>query len=65
MFQKLDVFLRRKQSSGMWRHVDVVLTDVSKECIASIFRVDLFLSSGKGLETQTLLGMLEKPRSSD
>jgi hypothetical protein len=28
-----------KQSSGMWHHVDVVLTDVSEEHIASTFRV--------------------------
>jgi hypothetical protein len=26
-------------SSGMWRRVDIVLIDVSEECIASIFRV--------------------------
>jgi hypothetical protein len=26
-------------SSGMWRHVDIVLTDVSEQHIASIFRV--------------------------
>jgi hypothetical protein len=31
---------RRKQSSEIWRHVDVVLTDVSEERIASIFRVE-------------------------
>jgi hypothetical protein len=30
----------RKQSSGMWRRVDIVLTDVSEERIASIFRVE-------------------------
>jgi hypothetical protein len=24
----------------MWRHVDLVWTDVSEECIASIFRVE-------------------------
>jgi hypothetical protein len=33
-----NLFLK-KQSSGMWRRVDVVLTDVSEERIASIFRV--------------------------
>jgi hypothetical protein len=32
--------LRRKQSSGMWRHVDIVLTDVSEESIPSTFRVE-------------------------
>jgi predicted transcriptional regulator len=32
--------MRRKQSSGMWRRVDVVLTDVSEERISSIFRVE-------------------------
>ena len=32
--------VRRKQSSGMWHRVDVVLTDVSEERIASIFRVE-------------------------
>jgi hypothetical protein len=31
---------RRKQSSWMWRRVNIVLTDVSEECIASIFRVE-------------------------
>jgi hypothetical protein len=29
-----------KQSSGMWRRIDIVLTDVSEEHIASIFRVE-------------------------
>jgi hypothetical protein len=29
--------LRRKQSSGVWHRVEVVLTDVSEERIASIF----------------------------
>jgi hypothetical protein len=29
----------RMSSSGMWRRVDIVLTDVSEEHIASIFRV--------------------------
>jgi hypothetical protein len=24
----------------MWWHVDIVLTDISEECIASIFRVE-------------------------
>jgi hypothetical protein len=28
-------------SSGMWRHVDIVLTDVSEECIAYIFRAEI------------------------
>jgi hypothetical protein len=27
-------------SSGMWRHVDLVCTDVSEERITSIFRVE-------------------------
>jgi hypothetical protein len=30
----------RKQSSGMWHNVEVVLTDVSEERITSIFRVE-------------------------
>jgi hypothetical protein len=30
----------RMMSSGMWRHVDLVRTDVSKERVASIFRVE-------------------------
>jgi hypothetical protein len=34
------ISLRRKQSSGMWYRVDVVLADVSEERIASIFRVE-------------------------
>jgi hypothetical protein len=33
-------FFLRKQSSWMWRRVEVVLTDVSKEIIASSFRVE-------------------------
>jgi hypothetical protein len=32
--------LLRMSSSGMWRCVDLVSTDVSEECIASIFRVE-------------------------
>jgi hypothetical protein len=32
--------LRRKQSSGMWHRVDMVLTDISEERIASIFMVE-------------------------
>jgi hypothetical protein len=32
--------LLRKQSSGMWCRVEIVLTDVSEERIASIFRVE-------------------------
>jgi hypothetical protein len=32
--------LRRIPSSGMWRRVDLVWTDVSEERIASIFRVE-------------------------
>jgi hypothetical protein len=31
---------RRKQSSGMWHRIEGVLTDVSEERIASIFRVE-------------------------
>jgi hypothetical protein len=27
-------------STGMWRHVDLVWTDVSEECTASVFRVE-------------------------
>jgi hypothetical protein len=30
----------RKQSSGMWHRVDMVLTEVSEERIASIFKVE-------------------------
>jgi hypothetical protein len=30
----------KKQSSGMWHRVEVVLTDVSEERIASTFRVE-------------------------
>jgi hypothetical protein len=32
--------LERMQSSGMWRHVGPVKTDVSEECVASIFRIE-------------------------
>jgi hypothetical protein len=32
--------LRRKQFSGMWRRVYIVLTDVSEERIVSSFRVE-------------------------
>jgi hypothetical protein len=31
---------KRKQSSGMWRRLDIVLTDISEERIASIYRVE-------------------------
>jgi hypothetical protein len=34
------LILRRKQSSWMCRRVDIGLTDVSAEHIASIFRVE-------------------------
>jgi hypothetical protein len=32
--------LRRMSSSGMWRYVDLALTDVSEERIASIFMTE-------------------------
>jgi hypothetical protein len=31
---------RRKPTSGIWRRVEIVFTDVSEERIASIFRVE-------------------------
>jgi hypothetical protein len=34
------IIAEKKQSSGMWRCADIVLTDVSEERIASIFRVE-------------------------
>jgi hypothetical protein len=34
----------RMPSSRMWRRIDLVWTDVSEECIASIFRVEKFAS---------------------
>jgi hypothetical protein len=39
-FQANIGVVRRLPSSGMWRRVDVVWTDVSEERIASIFRVE-------------------------
>jgi hypothetical protein len=36
----MELFISRKQSSGMWRRVDIVLTDVSEERFASIFRIE-------------------------
>jgi ABC-type nitrate/sulfonate/bicarbonate transport system ATPase subunit len=33
---------RRMLSSGMWRRVNLVRTDISEERIASIFRVEKF-----------------------
>jgi hypothetical protein len=38
--KKFNMRTLRKQSSGMWHRVDMVLTDVSEERIASIFRVE-------------------------
>jgi hypothetical protein len=38
MWTKLIVW--RMSSSGMWRYVDLVWTEVSEEGIASIFRVE-------------------------
>jgi hypothetical protein len=38
--EEVDSLDRRKQSSGMWLRVDIVLTDVSEERIASIFKVE-------------------------
>jgi hypothetical protein len=40
MSQKITNRLWRKQSSGMWHRVNMVLTDVSEERIATIFRVE-------------------------
>jgi hypothetical protein len=37
---RIMLFSWRKQSSGMWRRVDIVLTDVTEERIASFFRVE-------------------------
>jgi hypothetical protein len=33
------IMVLRIPSSGMWRRVDILLTDVSEESIASIFRI--------------------------
>jgi hypothetical protein len=38
--KKKVVAFKIKQYSGMWRRVDIALTDVSEERIASIFRVE-------------------------
>jgi hypothetical protein len=38
--EKNQNYGRRKQSSGIWHRVDVVLTNVSEERIAPIFRVE-------------------------
>jgi hypothetical protein len=35
-----SLFLRRVPSSGMWRRVDLVRTDVSEEHVAPIFRLE-------------------------
>jgi hypothetical protein len=45
----------RKQSSGMWHRVEVVLIDVSEERIASILRVEgkIFLFSTPHLHGAT------------
>jgi hypothetical protein len=45
--QNKFLYTGRKQSSGMWRRVDIVLTDVSDERIASIFRVEEKKSASK------------------
>jgi hypothetical protein len=37
----------KKQSSGMWHRVEVVLTDVLEERIASIFRVEGKIKSAR------------------
>jgi hypothetical protein len=39
-FEVFTVVIMKKQSSGMWRRVDIVLIDVSEERIASIYRVE-------------------------
>jgi hypothetical protein len=39
MSKSLNVVTLRILSSGMWRRVDILLTDVSEERIASIFGV--------------------------
>jgi hypothetical protein len=37
-FEVYTAMLIRMPSSGLWRRVNILLTDVSEECIASIFR---------------------------
>jgi hypothetical protein len=32
--------IMKKPSSGMWRRMGLVRTDVSEECVASIFRAE-------------------------
>jgi hypothetical protein len=50
--EREDSLSSRKQSSGMWHRVYVVLTDVSEEHIASIFRVEgIIIRKSAGEET--------------
>jgi hypothetical protein len=39
-------------SSGMWRHVGLVRTDISEERVASIFRVEKSASEEKQAQFQ-------------
>jgi hypothetical protein len=45
-----NISSRKMPSSGMWRREDLVLTDVSEERIASIFRAEKFASEEPALE---------------
>jgi hypothetical protein len=38
ILENVNLHNRRMPSSGMWGSVDILLTGVSEECIASIFR---------------------------
>jgi hypothetical protein len=50
---RITIIIIRMPSSGMWRPVDLVGTDVSEERIASIFRVEKY---GERRFTQDLHG---------
>jgi hypothetical protein len=47
IFEVFTAWLWRKQSSGMWHRVDMVLTDVSEERIASISQSASNVSHGR------------------
>jgi hypothetical protein len=37
---------RKMSSSDVWRHVGLIRADVSEECVASVFRVEIIREIG-------------------
>jgi hypothetical protein len=55
-----QIFRWRRQYTWMWRHVDLVRTEVSEELITSIIRVEIITDLGITLAVNISWGMLIK-----